>query len=62
MSSRQRNTEKRAEHEAAYIKESIEREKREDEYKNRWRDLYAALERAGIDPYELKTWIEDIGK
>lgn len=54
MSSKQRNAEERAEYEAAL------RNTREAEYRDRWDGLYASLEKAGVDPYDLKMWIEEI--
>lgn len=60
MSSRQRNAEKRAEHEAAYEREVELRNTREAEYRDRWANLYASLEKVGVDPNDLKMWIEEI--
>jgi hypothetical protein len=50
---------KRAAHDLAYEQETEACSRREAEYDARWKDLFAALEKAGIDPYELKTWIEE---
>ena len=55
MSSRER----RAANEAAYQAETEARERREAEYAERWKDLFDSLERAGINPHELKAWMEE---
>lgn len=60
MSSNQRNAERRAAHDAAYEREVELRNTREAEYRERWASLYASLEKAGVDPYDLKNWIEEI--
>lgn len=60
MSSNQRRAELRAQHEAAYEREYMDRLGKEADYRERWATLYESLERVGVDPYVLKLWIEEI--
>jgi hypothetical protein len=62
MISKERRAELRAKLDATYEAKCKKRCCDQAEYNERWSALYASLTAAGVNPYELKLWIEEITK
>ena len=57
-----RNNQRRAENEAAYEKQLIERERREAEFERNFGSLERRIEELGIDLYQFKEWLKAISE